>query len=110
MSNKAKTVFALSEAIKQRRQEITELEAQLAVAESEPVNYALARELHKITCYQNHTDGCGWYYEVSNDIDDWNGQSHRPYLHRANRLLAECERDGVEVEHALKYIKLIRGG
>lgn len=109
MSNKTKTVFALEEAIEKHRREIAALESQLEVARTEPLEYALARELHEITCTHNHTDGCGWFYEVSKGIDNWSGRSHRPYLERANLLIAECARDGVEVEHALKYFKLVGG-
>jgi len=47
----------------------------------------IADNLHTILCKWNHTDGCGWYYEESNGVDDWKGQTHSRYLEKAQKLV-----------------------
>lgn len=36
----------------------------------------LALTLHSSQCHLNHTDGCGWEYEVHKGVDDWGGSTH----------------------------------
>lgn len=45
--------------------------------------------LHERECHWNHTDGCGWYYEVNKGIHDWAGSTHLDYLEKV--LNAEHE-------------------
>ena len=40
----------------------------------------LAIKLHDLTCKSNHTDGCGWYYEISKGSHNWTGHTHQRYL------------------------------
>ncbi len=49
----------------------------------------LAVELHEALCTWNHTDGCGWHYEVKDGIADWSRYDHANYLKRAKALAAE---------------------
>lgn len=54
----------------------------------------LAIFLHDKNCTSNHTDDCGWYYEVSKeklDWHDWNGYSHQKWFERAEEVLTFLE-------------------
>lgn len=53
-----------------------------------PKNQQLAIWLHGELCKHNHTDGCGWFYEVKGLIDDWSGHEHKMYLQKADNALA----------------------
>lgn len=72
--------------IAKRQQEIAELEAEKAAFAALGPDHQLALVLHDLLCTWNHTDGCGWYYEVHNGIDDWGGLSHERYLKQAREL------------------------
>lgn len=82
-------------------QEIAELEQRLATLrqrqkelETMTPEKRLAVELHRIMCHWNHTDGCGWYYEVSGyntpqETHNWEtGSTHADYLKKAQRAIA----------------------
>ena len=61
----------------------------------------IAKVLHEKLCNANHTDGCGWYgcgwyYEAENGIDKWEGNTHKEYLYKANKLLVYNNRFGYE--------------
>lgn len=43
---------------------------------------AIATFLHKKYCGYNHTDGCGWYYNVN----DWGEFAHEEFLKIAREL------------------------
>lgn len=43
--------------------------------------------LHDRNCGHNHTDDCGWFYAVSNDIHDWNEYAHKEYLKKAQEVI-----------------------
>ncbi len=46
----------------------------------------LAEELHTMLCHWNHTDGCGWYYEIRKEVTDWTGYAHKDYFAKAVAL------------------------
>lgn len=48
----------------------------------------LAIDLHTSLCRWNHTDGCGWEYEIErNGEHRWGTHSHADYLNKAEALL-----------------------
>ena len=44
--------------------EVLQLEKQIASLEVTTCAQDLAIKLHDLTCTHNHTDGCGWEYEI----------------------------------------------
>lgn len=40
----------------------------------------MAIKLHEMLCHGNHTDYCGWYYEIRDGVHDWNRWEHQHYL------------------------------
>jgi len=51
----------------------------------------LAVELHKMFCHWNHTDECGWFYEIATGphfaiIADWSLPSHKSWLGKAKKV------------------------
>ena len=56
--------------------------------ETLPEEERLAIYLHKRMCHLNHTDGCYFYYEVTEGfIHDWKGNVHAEYLQKAQAIL-----------------------
>jgi hypothetical protein len=53
--------------IREKREELAQLEHALKVAQQEPPEHQLARELHDLLCHWNHTDGCGWHCQLPAD-------------------------------------------
>ena len=49
----------------------------------------LAVLLHDNYCGYNHTDGCGWMYDVKNGFHNWEGHPHNDYLEKAKKIIAE---------------------
>jgi hypothetical protein len=59
---------------------------------SESLAGKLAILIHDHSCGYNHTDGCGWMYEMKNGLHDWNhGEAHYPYLEKARKAIEESE-------------------
>lgn len=52
-----------------------------------PENQRMAILLHKALCHSNHTDRCGWYYEINGIEHDWTRWTHKEYLEKANKLI-----------------------
>jgi len=107
MSNE--TIASVENRIAETKQELAELEHQLKTYQAEPREQALARELHDLVCNQNHTDGCGWYYEISKGIDDWSRSEHQMWLKRAQCLIQCCEMMNTDTATATALYKVIRG-
>lgn len=103
------TIFGIEEKIKQHKTDLAKLEKELETAKLESPDHQLAKELHTMLCTWNHTDGCGWYYEMTNKQDDWTGHAHGEYLKRAQKLIHTCDQEGCTVEKAIGMFKLIRG-
>jgi hypothetical protein len=69
----------------------------------------MACALHKALCTANHTDGCGWYYEIDRKgVHQWGQDAHRKYLQKANKVVAAAQRLGVEPKNVLEIIVSIR--
>lgn len=103
------TIFGIEEKIKQHKADLAKLEKDLVTAKLESPDHQLAKELHGMLCTWNHTDGCGWFYEMKNKEDDWSRPAHGEYLKRAQKLIHICDKDGIQVERAIEMFKLIRG-
>lgn len=103
------TIASLEADIKKRKQELAEAMAALEKAKLESPDQQLARELHGILCTWNHTDGCGWFYEMKNKEDDWTGRTHGEYLRKAGLFRHACEMRNISVEQAFDIYKLVKG-
>jgi hypothetical protein len=93
--------------------EIEELEAQIAAKKealetlknTDPV-YVFAENLHKTTCHNDHTEYCGWYYEIKDGKADWeNGWTHKRYLEKAVALLKIAP----DAKMVLDILETVRG-
>jgi hypothetical protein len=79
--------------------EIQELEAKLVAAKQKLNNFnrlttqqKIAIMLHDNTCHSNHTDVCGWCYEVNGEGNhDFNGGAHRYYLQKTENILEDLK-------------------
>jgi hypothetical protein len=107
--SKVLTVFEIEDQIKQRKQEVADLEAKLELAKLDTPEQQLAKSLHGMLCTWNHTDGCGWFYEFKNKKDDWSGHAHSEYMGRALKLMHSCKQEGIAVDKALEIFKIVRG-
>jgi hypothetical protein len=101
-------ITEIEEKLKAHKKEITELEAALVKAKQESPDQQLARTLHTMLCGWNHTDGCGWFYEMKNKEDDWNGHEHGEYLKKANMLIRRCQKEGIEVDKVMEVYKMVK--
>lgn len=103
------TIASLEADIKKREQELAEVKEQLKKAKLESPDKQLAKELHSMLCTWNHTDGCGWFYEIRNNEDDWSGSAHGQYLMKARSLIGKCKEHNLTVEQAINIFNLVRG-
>ena len=68
----------------------------------------LAVTLHDMLCQHNHTDGCGWYYDIRQGIDDWSGSEHGAYMQKVLTLRGFCVNHGITTATAIDLLKLIK--
>ena len=48
--------------------------------------YPIAQRAHELCCRFNHTDGCGWFYEVTEDEDaTWSRSDHKNWIFKIER-------------------------
>ena len=84
------TQFEIEQQIKELERalvKLKEVENNKRFTPADSFEKKLAIIIHSQTCTQNHTDGCGWYYEIENkDLHDWNAHSHINYLKVAQSL------------------------
>lgn len=66
----------------------------------------LAIELHSLRCHSNHTDQCGWGYEISEDGHDWSRSTHIRYYEDAERLAEEFKRYSVNLKDATLILRI----
>lgn len=74
----------------QAQKQIAELERQIAELkkiQSVKTPEDLADFLHQKMCLFNHADGCGYHYEIKNNIHNWSANEHADWLKKANRML-----------------------
>lgn len=103
------TIASYEADIKKREQELVAAKEQLKKAKLESPDKQLAKELHNMLCYWNHTDGCGWFYEFKDNQHDWTAYAHGQYLLKAQNLIGKCKEHGIAVEEALSIYKLVKG-
>lgn len=65
----------------------------------------LAIALHQRLCRWNHTDGCGWHYEIKNGIHNWNDHAHVQWLRNANLVMQRVERDPVTPSNIVEFFE-----
>lgn len=51
----------------------------------------VASKLHSMFCRHDHTEGCGWFYEINKEVDDWTRGTHEDYLKKAHRLCSQAQ-------------------
>lgn len=89
--------------------EIDRLEAELKRIQMEKKKLEsplqeLAILLHDKLCRWNHTDGCGWYYQISNENGhDWCGYEHGRYLTKARNISKLCAKHDIKIETVLEF-------
>lgn len=52
-----------------------------------PENQKMAIFLHDMLCHKDHTDQCGWYYEIDGIVHNWTRYNHKIYLEKADKLI-----------------------
>lgn len=112
MSDLASRISALEDQLENlRRQKMIEDEA----AKRLTPDQQLAIQLHEKLCTANHTDGCGWHYEIRDSVHDWaegkheNWNEHSRWLGKARKVSAFCKDHQMSTEDALALISVIRG-
>lgn len=98
-----------SSKIKELEQQITNLKAEDEYLQSLTPVEKVAIALHSAFCIGNHTDGCSWFYEMKNGIDDWNGNTHDRYLTKATLVLAFCNTHKIMTQDAIDLMKIAHG-
>lgn len=73
---------------------IKELEEQIAELEKEKLEYEAlniyqrtAIKAHDMFCRGDHAEECSWFYEIHDNVHDWNKPEHKRQLENANKLL-----------------------
>ena len=84
--------------------ELKETKRQLAKMKDDQ---RLAIELHGILCHWNHTDGCGWEYEMDEGIHQWERASHAPYLEKARKLIRFALKNKIKIPDLIKVYKML---
>lgn len=108
MSDLSKKITALEDELENlRRQKM--IEDAERVKRTPEQNLAIA--LHDLLCTWNHTNGCGWFYEVKGDVHDFSRSSgaHGVYLAKARKLSSACKHEGISTEDALRIFTLVNG-
>lgn len=73
--------------IANHEQAIADLKQEKAALMEQTPAQQLAVAIHDIDCRWNHTDGCGWLYEIHKGVADWTGYAHARYLLKAKKLM-----------------------
>lgn len=73
--------------IEKQKKLLEELEAKKKKEMAMSPAQRLAVWLHDSQCHYNHTDQCGWGYEITGGNHDWSRRTHADYLAKANTLL-----------------------
>lgn len=94
--------------IQELKKQIADLEAEDAAIKAMTPEQQLALTLHNKLCRWNHTDGCGWFYEMKNGIDDWNRSAHGEYLTKARTVSRFCHNHGIDTKVALDLVAVLK--
>lgn len=83
-----KTVADFDRAIAEMQEKREKAARDEAIFKALPLNKRVAIVLHGNHCHANHTDGCGWFYEIPRSGEhDFNGSTHRHWLSRADSTI-----------------------
>ena len=94
--------------IAQLKAEIEKLQAEQDAFDRQTPEEKLAITLHELLCHANHTDGCGWFYDIKDGIHNWNSDGHARYMHKACCVITSCRKNGVSSDFAINLLKLIK--
>lgn len=100
------------------KSQIDTLEAQLenlrrqkmiedAEAAARSPTHNLAIEMHEALCVHNHTDACGWHYEIKKGVHDWAGE-HARWLGKAAKIQAFCQNHKMDTSTAIELFKFMK--
>lgn len=95
------TELARLEAELRRRKELLKT-AKRELDTSTPTHH-LAIAMHHRLCRWNHTDGCGWHYEIRDGIHDWSGHDHARWLRNANMVMRLIEGQPVTADNIVEF-------
>ncbi len=71
--------------------------------------FDLAIKIHTWACHYNHTDGCGWLYEIREDGEhEWDKISHKNYLELAAVVLKLMIKFNLSFNDFIEIIKTYR--
>jgi len=84
--------------------EIDDLDKSIQRFNEMPAAERLAVLLHGKLCRFNHSDGCGWEYEVVKGQHNWTGRDHKMWLSRAKNAVARIPAEGVNPENIERWL------
>ena len=94
--------------IQQLKHELAKLQAEDDAFDAMAEDEKLAVNLHDMLCRANHSDGCGWFYEIPKGEHNWAGSAHEPYLTKAHSVMQFCDIHKVAVETVVNLVRLLR--
>ena len=94
-------LLRLEREISLRRTNLTQAREAL---ENEKPSAILAIAMHDKMCRHNHTDGCGWYYEIAKGKHDWTRHEHNHWLKAAIRFMCVLEQTPMTPENAADLV------
>lgn len=79
----------IDDEIKDAEEKVRKLKAKKEKLETMKVEprHNVAVQLHSLFCHSEHTESCGWFYEMDNEVDDWSRDTHARYLDKAERFI-----------------------
>lgn len=92
--------------IQQLREEIAKLEEQDKIFNAMSDEEKLAVTLHSKLCHFDHTDQCGWGYEMSGGRHQWSGSTHASWLKKATKMMHQCRAHDISADVAIKIITI----
>ena len=107
MSDLSSQITALEDQlVNLRRRKMIEDQAQRELTDSQK----LAIVMHDALCTHNHTDGCGWHYEIKDGvITTWGPNSTHGHWHeKARRMTGFCCQNKLEVGTAIGLFKFLK--
>lgn len=96
-----------SKKIAELKSEIEILEAKDKAFMEMPKDEQLASIMHSMLCTHDHTEQCGWYYEIRSNKPDWTGHAHARYLNKARKVIQTSKEQDVSADVAIEIIKAI---
>lgn len=103
-----KSIAELEKEIAEKTAEIDRLKKAEEELDKLGVEYKMAIRLHECLCHHNHTDGCGWHYEIKNGIHDWNGREHQFWLFMTKNFYSRLAAENISEEIAFKVFSIFQ--